>query len=321
MPSRRNCGTEFDSKWIENFSFVNKPAVLSYVKDLTNSRSIKKHCQVAWLLRAVTCIDLTTLCGDDSFSNVERLCWKAANPISPNLLKSIGMDDEGIHTGAVCVYPARVADCKKVLASVGPDIPIASVATGFPTGQYHLRTRLLEIEAAIEDEATEIDVVINRDLALCGKWEALYDEVKQMRKWCGEDVHLKTILATGELESLTNVYKASMVCMMAGADFIKTSTGKEAVNATLPVGTTMARAIKDYEHETGFQVGFKPAGGIRTAKDAVLWQMLMKDQLGDPWLFPDLFRIGASGLLCDIEKQLYNVITGIPASPCLFPYV
>ncbi|XP_025098711.1 deoxyribose-phosphate aldolase-like isoform X2 [Pomacea canaliculata] len=270
--------------------------------------------KAAWQLRAVTCIDLTTLAGDDTATNVRRLCYKALHPIRPELLKTMDMASAGVTTAAVCVYPNRVADCWKSMENFHAKIPIASVATGFPTGQTPLETRLEEIRRAVQDGASEVDIVINRTLALGGDWKGVYDEVQHMRKACGE-AHMKTILATGELGSLVNVYKASMVCMMAGADFIKTSTGKEGVNATFPVALVMVRAIRDYYERTRHKVGFKPAGGIRTAKDACTWLMLMKEELGDDWTQPQLFRIGASALLGDIERQLYHFVTGrYPAS-------
>lgn len=220
------------------------------------------------------------------------------------------MDNEGITVGAVCVYPNRVADCVKYLKAANrPDIPVASVATGFPTGQVPLKTRLEEIKMAVADGAKEIDIVINRQFALEGNWRGVYDEVRMMRKACGE-AHMKTILATGELGSMVNIYKASMACMMAGADFIKTSTGKEGVNAILPVALVMVRAIREFYQVTGYKVGFKPAGGIRSAKDACTWLSLMKEELGDEWLSPHLFRIGASALLIDIERQLFHFVYG-----------
>merc|ERR1719382_1014557 len=189
------------------------------------------------------------------------------------------------------------------------DIPVAAVATGFPSGQMPLPTRLQEIKMAVADGAKEIDIVINRQLALEQRWTELYEEVKQMKAACGS-AHMKSILAIGELGSMTNVYKASLACMMAGSDFIKTSTGKEGVNAILPVGLVMCRAIRDYHERTGYVVGFKPAGGIRTAKDAIAWLVLIKEELGDSWLNNKMFRIGASGLLLDIERQLFHWVTG-----------
>lgn len=220
------------------------------------------------------------------------------------------MDNEGITVGAVCVYPNRVADCVKYLKAANrPDIPVASVATGFPTGQVPLKTRLEEIKMAVADGAKEIDIVINRQFALESNWRGVYDEVRMMREACGE-AHMKTILATGELGSMVNIYKASMACMMAGADFIKTSTGKEGVNAILPVALVMVRAIREFYQVTGYKVGFKPAGGIRSAKDACTWLSLMKEELGDEWLSPHLFRIGASALLIDIERQLFHFVYG-----------
>jgi len=233
---------------------------------------------------------------------------------------AMGMENAGIAVGAVCVYPSRVGDAVKCLKSAGSVfVPVASVATGFPAGQTPLETRLKEITRAVEMGATEIDIVISRTKALCGEWQEIYDEVKACKKACGDGVHMKTILGTGDLGTLTNVYKASLVAMMAGSDFIKTSTGKEGVNATLPVGLVMVRAIRDYYHATNYKVGFKPAGGIRSAKDACTWLALMKEELGDEWLRNDLFRIGASSLLTDIERQLYHYVTGRYASAHQLP--
>ncbi|XP_063164262.1 deoxyribose-phosphate aldolase isoform X2 [Candoia aspera] len=247
----RNRGTELDLTWLARVR-VNQPAVLKRAGQIQTQRAMKKDWQAAWLLRAVTCIDLTTLSGDDTPSNVCRLCYKAKHPIREDLLQAMNMHDKGITTAAVCVYPARVADAVKALKSAGCHIPVASVATGFPAGQTALKTRLDEIQIAVEDGAKEIDVVINRTLVLTGQWEGLYEEIRQFREACG-DAHMKTILGTGELGSLTNVYKASLVAMMAGSDFIKTSTGKEAVNATFPIGLVMVRAIRDFYWKTGYK--------------------------------------------------------------------
>nr|XP_028602125.1 deoxyribose-phosphate aldolase [Podarcis muralis] len=304
----RNQGTALDLSWLARVR-VNQPAVLRRAAQIQTQRAVKKNWQAAWHLRAVTCIDLTTLSGDDTPSNVCRLCYKAKHPIRGDLLQAMSVDGKGITTAAVCVYPARVADAVKALKAAGCDIPVASVATGFPAGQTPLKTRLEEIRLAVEDGAREIDIVINRTLVLTGQWEGLYEEIRQCRQACGE-AHMKTILGTGELGSLTNVYKASLVAMMAGSDFIKTSTGKETVNATFPVGLVMVRAIRDFFWKTGYKVGFKPAGGIRTAKDALIWLSLMKEELGDEWLKPELFRLGASTLLGDIERQIYHHVTG-----------
>lgn len=308
-----NPGMELDLSWIEGVR-INLPSVRRRAETLGTKRSVKKQWQAAWLLRAVTCIDLTTLSGDDTPANVHRLCLKAASPIRMDLLEAMDMKEEVIRTGAVCVYPSRVKDAVDTLKSLkGPltnSIPVAAVATGFPTGQYSLTTRLAEIKYAVEQGAREIDIVINRTLALTQNWKGLYDEVKAMKEACGPDVHMKSILAIGELGTMANVYKASLVCMMAGSDFIKTSTGKEGVNAILPVGVVMTRAIRDYYERTGFVVGFKPAGGIRTAKDSLVWLILIKEELGDSWLNNDCFRIGASGLLTDIERQLFHYVTG-----------
>jgi len=247
---------------------------------------------------------LTTLAGDDTKSNAQRLCFQASKPIHQDILKQLKFTKE-ITTGAVCVYPSRVADCVQALKKTNASqINVASVAAGFPSGQYPLSTRLEEIRQAVRDGATEIDIVINRNLALNGDWRGVYDELIQMKLSCGH-AHMKSILAVGELATLTNVYKASLVAMMAGSDFIKTSTGKENVNATLPVGLVMARAIRDYYWRTGFKVGLKPAGSIRTPQDVLRWQILMKEELGGDWTKPNLFRIGASALLTAIEQQLF----------------
>lgn len=307
--SHRNDGCLFDATWLSSVR-VNLPAVKRRAETLSGRRTVKKQWQAAWLLRVASCIDLTTLAGDDTLANVQRLCFKAKQPIRHDLMAAMGLEDLGLTCGAVCVYPNRVIDCVESLkAAAASHIPVASVATGFPAGQTPLTARLDEIKFAVSSGASEIDIVINRQFALSGSWKGLYDEVTEMKKACGV-AHLKTILAAGELGSLTNVYKASLVCMMAGADFIKTSTGKEGVNAILPVGLVMVRAIRDYHRRTGIKVGFKPAGGIRTAKDAILWMILMKEELGDDWTKPELFRIGASALLVDIERQIFHYVTG-----------
>jgi deoxyribose-phosphate aldolase len=287
---------------------VNRSAVERRTATLPGRRSIKKDWQAAWLLRAVTCIDLTTLAGDDTPGRVRRLCAKAKQPLRPDMLNALGVADQAITVGAVCVYPNRVRDAVEALQ--GTDIPVASVATGFPAGQTPLPQRIAEIEQAIEAGAREIDIVISRNYVLTGNWGALYEEIKLFRQACGDAAHMKTILATGDLGTLKQVYQASLVAMMAGSDFIKTSTGKESVNATLEFGLVMARAIREYQARTGYKVGFKPAGGISKAKQALTWQSLMKEELGEEWLMPDLFRFGASSLLTDLERQLYHYITG-----------
>uniref|UniRef100_A0A7N8YHV3 Deoxyribose-phosphate aldolase n=1 Tax=Mastacembelus armatus TaxID=205130 RepID=A0A7N8YHV3_9TELE len=294
--------------WIAKVK-VNTQAVLKRAQHVQGQKTPKKQWQAAWLLKAVTCIDLTTLAGDDTPSNIHRLCLKAIQPVRYDLLKKMDMHDKGITTAAVCVYPSRVADAIKLLNAANSSLPVASVATGFPTGQTPLETRLQEVHMAVADGATEIDIVINRMLVLTGQWEALYDEICQFRQACS-DAHMKTILAIGELGTFTNVYKASMVAMMAGSDFIKTSTGKEVVNATYPVAIVMMRAIRNYFLCTGHKVGFKPAGGIRTAQESLVWLTLIKEELGNDWLCPHLFRLGASSLLADIERQIYHYVTG-----------
>ncbi len=304
--NNRNSGTPLDLDWVMG-AHVNKSAVERRTATLTGRRTVKKDWQAAWLLRAITNIDLTTLAGDDTPGRVKRLCAKARNPIRADMLAKLGLDGEKITVGAVCVYPNRVADAVHALQD--SDIPVASVATGFPAGQTPLPQRIEEIEQAVEAGAKEIDVVIARNYVLTGDWQSMYDELQQFRKACG-DSHMKTILATGDLGSLKQVYQASLVAMMAGSDFIKTSTGKESTNATLEVSLVMTRAIRDYLDRFGYKVGFKPAGGISSAKQALAWQSLMKEELGDEWLMNNLFRIGASSLLTDIERQLYHYITG-----------
>jgi deoxyribose-phosphate aldolase len=286
---------------------VNRSAVERRTATLPGRRTVKKEWQAAWLLRAVTLIDLTTLSGDDTRGNVLRLCAKAKSPVRQEILAALGMEGVELHTGAVCVYHSMVSTAVAALHASG--VPVAAVSTGFPAGLNPMAQRIGEIRASVEAGAHEIDVVITRGHVLNGAWEALYQEVRAFREACG-DAHMKVILGTGELGTLTNVARASRVAMMAGADFIKTSTGKEPVNATLPVGLVMARMIRAHREATGFAVGFKPAGGIRTAKSALEWMFLMKEELGDPWLRADLFRFGASGLLTDIERQLEHHVTG-----------
>lgn len=295
-----------DLGWVKA-TRVNLSAVERRAKTLPARRSVKQDAQAAWLLKAITCIDLTTLSGDDTPGNVQRLCAKARHPVRADILEALGMADAGITTGAVCVYHRRVPDA--VAALQGTNIPVAAVSTGFPAGLSPMEQRLAEIRASVEAGAHEIDIVITREHVLTGNWQALYDEVKAFREACG-DAHMKTILGTGELATLTNVARASLVSMMAGSDFIKTSTGKEPVNATLEVSLVMVRMIREYLDQTGHIVGFKPAGGIRTAKDALSWLALMKEELGEAWMQPNLFRFGASALLTDIERQLSHHVTG-----------
>ena len=300
----RPAGTPFTPDWFDGVS-VNLSATERRAASLPTRRTVKKEWQAAWLLRAITCIDLTTLAGDDTAGRVHRLCAKAKNPVRADILDALGIDT--LTVGAVCVYPTMVPHAVKALEGSG--IPVASVATGFPAGLTPLPLRLAEIRYAVEQGAREIDIVITREHALTGNWQALYDEIKAMREACG-DAHMKAILATGDLKTLSNVYKASMVAMQAGSDFIKTSTGKEDVNATLPVSLTMVRALRDYRDLTDQIVGFKPAGGLKTAKDAMNWLFLIKEELGTRFMMPDLFRIGASSMLGDIERQLEHYVTG-----------
>ena len=284
---------------------ANTSAIERRAATLPARRSVKKDHQAAWLYKAISLIDLTTLAGDDTAARVRRLCAKARQPVSPDLLDALGLD--GLTTGAVCVYHDMVPTA--VAALQGTGIPVAAVSTGFPAGLSPFHLRIAEIGESVAAGAAEIDIVISRRHVLTGNWQALYDEMREMRAASGE-AHVKAILATGELGPLRNVAKASLVCMMAGADFIKTSTGKESVNATLPVSLVMMRAIREYHAATGYMVGYKPAGGISKAKDALTYLALVKEELGDRWLQPDLFRFGASSLLGDIERQLEHHVTG-----------
>ena len=300
----RNPGMPLDLDWVAGVQ-ANTPAIERRAASLPGRRSVKKDFQAAWLLKAITLIDLTTLSGDDTEGRVQRLCAKARQPVRADLLDALGMP--GLTTGAVCVYHDMVPAAVRALE--GTSIPVAAVSTGFPAGLSPFPLRIAEIGESVAAGAREIDIVISRRHVLTQNWQALYDEMAEMRAACGE-AHVKAILATGELGTLRNVARASLVCIMAGADFIKTSTGKESVNATLPVSLTMIRAIRAYQDRTGIKVGYKPAGGISKARDALVYMSLMKDELGHPWLQPDLFRFGASSLLGDIERQLEHFLTG-----------
>ncbi len=300
----RNPGMALDMQWVRSVQ-ANTSAIERRAATLPGRRSVKKDFQAAWLLKAINCIDLTTLAGDDTEERVRRLCAKARQPVRADILTELGMPD--LTVGAVCVYHDMVTAAVDALR--GTDIPVAAVSTGFPAGLSPFKLRVAEIEESVNAGADEIDIVISRRHVLGGDWQALYDEMRTFRQACG-DAHVKAILATGELGTLRNVARASLVCMMAGADFIKTSTGKESVNATLPVSLVMIRAIREYYQRTGYRVGYKPAGGISKAKDALVYLSMMKDELGNRWLQPDLFRFGASSLLGDIERQLEHHVTG-----------
>ncbi len=302
----RNPVRAFDPDLIDSVR-VNRSASERRVATLPGRRTVKKQWQAAWLVKAVQCIDLTTLAGDDTPGRVHRLCAKARRPVRQDILDAMGIGDLGITTGAVCVYHQMIPHAVEALK--GTNIPVAAVSTGFPAGLSPQELRVKEVEASVAAGAREIDIVLNRGNVLTGNWQAVYDEVKSFREACGA-AHLKTILGTGDLGTLTNVAKASVVCMMAGADFIKTSTGKEAVNATLLVALTMVRMIRFWRELTGYKVGFKPAGGISVAKEVINFQFLMKEELGVDWLQPNLFRIGASSLLTDIERQLDHFVSG-----------
>lgn len=302
----RNPGVALDTSWIDGIR-MNLSALERRIAGLAGRRTVKKDWQAAWLLRAVTLMDLTTLAGDDTKERVRRLCAKARNPVREDLLATLGIPEGKVKTAAVCVYHDMVETAVEALDGSG--IPVAAVAAGFPHGLSPSAAKLTEIRESVKAGAKEIDIVITRRHVLNGDWAALYGEVKAYREACG-DARLKTILATGELATMRNIARASMACMMAGADFIKTSTGKESVNATLPVSLAMVRTIRDYRERTGFKVGYKPAGGISKAKDALAYMCLMKEELGDDWLRPALFRFGASSLLGDIERQIEHHVTG-----------
>ena len=302
----RNKGLALNLDWIDSVQ-MNRSAIERRCSTMTKRRSIKKDWQAAWLLKSLSCIDLTTLSSDDTPERVRRLCAKARQPLRPELVTSLGLKGLKPQVAAVCVYHSFVKTAVKALQK--SEIPVAAVSTGFPHGLNPLPRRIEEIRDSIDDGAKEIDIVITRAHVFSKNWQALYDEISAFREASGT-AHLKTILGTGELGTFRNVAKASLVCMMAGADFIKTSTGKEGVNATLTVSLVMLRMIREYLENTGYSVGFKPAGGIRTARQSLEWLIMMKEELGREWMEPNLFRFGASGLLTDIERQLEHHTTG-----------
>lgn len=306
MTFPRNPGTDLRLEWIEN-AHIDPSAVERRAATIVRRRSVKKEWQVGWLLRAITMMDLTTLAGDDTETNVRRLCAKAMQPVRHDLLAQCGVGDLPIRTAAVCVYHSLVNEAHDALLDSG--VHLAAVSTGFPAGLTPLATRLAEIRASVVAGADEIDVVIHRGQVLGGRWQELYDEIRAMREACGE-AHMKVILGTGELGTFRNIARASWVAMMAGADFIKTSTGKESVNATLPVSLVMVRALREYGERTGHVVGYKPAGGIREAKQAIDYMILIREELGTEAVTPERFRFGASALLSDIERQIEFHVTG-----------
>jgi deoxyribose-phosphate aldolase len=316
-PHKRNPGYPLDLDWVERIR-MNRSALERRAGTIGTRRTVKKDYQLAWLLKAITLIDLTTLNSDDTDGRVERLCAKARHPLRSDIIDKLGVRDLRILPGAVCVYHPFVKTAVNALEGTG--IPVAAVSTAFPHGLAPIETKLKEIEYSVADGAKEIDIVIERGMVLRGDWQALYDQVKAFRKACG-DAHIKTILGTGELATQTNIAKASLVCMLAGADFIKTSTGKEKVNANLVTSLTMIRMIRWFAEETGIEIGYKPAGGIATAGDALKYMALMKEELGSHWLQPHLFRFGASSLLTDIERQLEHGLTGHYAADYRQPMV
>ena len=296
---------DLDTSWVNNIQ-INLSAVERRTSTLVKRRTVKKEFQVAWLLKAITLIDLTTLSGDDTFGKVERLCNKAVNPIDKTILNNLNLSDNSIKVGAVCVYHHLIKDCKNIIKN---ELPIAAVSTGFPAGLSSFETRKKEISDSIKDGADEIDIVINRGFVLQNNWKKLYDEVRSFKETAGK-IKIKAILGVGDLETLRNVAKASLVCMMAGADFIKTSTGKESTNANLNNSLVMLRMIREFHSKTGKKIGFKPAGGISTAKSVLEFLILVAEELGFDWVKPNLLRIGASSLLIDIERQLYHYTSG-----------
>ena len=314
---KRNPGYPLDLDWVERVR-MNRSALERRAGSIGARRTVKKDYQLAWLLKAITLIDLTTLNADDTPGRVERLCAKARNPLRADIVEKLGVGDLRILPGAVCVYHTFVKTAVDALEGTG--IPVAAVSTAFPHGLAPVETKIAEIEASVKDGAKEIDIVIERGMVLRGDWQALYDQVRAFRKACG-DAHIKTILGTGELATQTNIAKASLVCMLAGADFIKTSTGKEKVNANLVTSLTMIRMIRWFAEETGIDIGYKPAGGIATAGDALKYMALMKEELGTRYLTPHLFRFGASSLLTDIERQLEHGLTGHYAADYRQPMV
>ncbi|MFQ5533383.1 MAG: deoxyribose-phosphate aldolase [Sphingomonadales bacterium] len=301
-----NQGTGFEPDWLADIR-VNKSAVERRTSTIMTRRSVKKDWQIAWMLRAISCIDLTTLSGDDTPGRVQRICVKARQPLRQDLVKAVGAESLGLTTGAVCVYHTMAPTAVEVLKGSG--IPVAAVSTGFPAGLTPLETKLAEIRASVAAGAREIDIVVTRAHVLNQDWRELYDEVRAFREACGV-AHMKTIISTGQLGNLNNVARASMVCMMAGADFIKTSTGMESMNANLPVSLVMIRMIREFQERTGQKIGFKPAGGIKNTKQALAYLVLMKEELGNGWLNADMFRFGASSLLGDLERQIEYHMTG-----------
>jgi deoxyribose-phosphate aldolase len=301
-----NIGIPLNLDWVNDVR-VNTSAVERRAQTIGTRRTVKKEWQAAWLLRAITCMDLTTLSGDDTDERVRRLCAKARQPVQQELVQKLGIESLTIKVAAVCVYHRFVETARRAIEGTG--IHVAAVSTGFPAGLSPLPERVAEIRRSVEAGADEIDVVITRAHVFGAKWQALYDEIAMFKNACGP-AHLKVILGTGDLLTLRNVARASFVAMMAGADFIKTSTGKELVNATLPVSLVMTRCIREYAQETGMAVGFKPAGGIRTAKQSLDWLALIREELGTSWMKAELFRFGASSMLLDIERQLAHHATG-----------
>jgi len=300
MTRMRNPGISFPRVPLEAL-VADDGEVERRASELASSAAADTPPRVERLLLALRCMDLTTLSDDDTDERVRQLCTKAMRPLDADVVVALGGAARGARVGAVCVFHQFVPAAVEAL--VGSGIPVAAVAGGFPIGYEEPERRAEQIRAAVLAGASEIDVVITRAFVRDGRWNDLFDEVRGMRAASG-DARLKVILATGDLATLTDVTRAAWVAMAAGADFIKTSTGRERVNATIPAGVVMARAIRQYQAETGHVVGLKPAGGIRTAETALTWLKLVRQELGPSWLTPLLFRIGASGLLDDLGREL-----------------
>lgn len=311
-----NPGEPFDLEWVLAPQ-VDAAAIGSAVSSLSTESTVPGEEEATRLLCAIRCIDLTSLAGDDTPDSVRAVCARAREPLEARLRDRLLPAAADVRVAAVCVYHHFIETARRALEGSG--VPVAVASAGFPAGLSPLQQRIDEIRSSVEAGAQEIDAVINRSLALTGEWEALYAEVRAFREACGA-IPLKVILGTGELRSLDNIARTSRLCLQAGADFIKTSTGKEAVNATYPAGLVMLREILAYRGRTGRQVGFKPAGGIRTPDQAMGWMRLVKETTGEASLDPQRFRIGATALLSAIGERLAQLAGGDPTgSPDLTP--
>ena len=296
----RNPGLPLDPGWIAG-ARADARDVQARTRRISQRAPVSADREVAQCLQALACIDLTTLAGDDTPARIRRLCATALSPLPGDLAGTIGLEPDANRTAGICVYHRFLGEATRILE--GSAVRVCAVSAGFPHGLSPLEQRVGEVRASVGAGAQEVDVAIMRAHVLTGDWSALYDEIRAFRD-AGGDAVLKVILSTGELGTLTNVARASRVAMMAGADFLKTSTGMEKVNATLPAGLVMAEEIRAYRDRTGVAVGLKPAGGIRSADQALDWLMLAGGLLGPEWTRPELFRLGASSLLGELEARL-----------------